>query len=194
MIPLQTHQVWFGQPMPEKLAALRADMMAKSPLLEHRLWHEGNIHELGLNLADLCEQYPTLAGVSNAVRLKALLDHGGCYLDVDYLHLKPLYPFFELNGPAACHQEGDRFCNAFAVARKGEPWIKWQWDRIAEYRGVPAYWGVDLMTSAPRDGLTIVPRDLVFPWLFDDPPEKHIVKPWTIIAHLWEKSWVPKPQ
>lgn len=177
--------------MPERFAQWRRTLIEQNPEAEHFLWTEKTIPSLGLDLAQLKRDHLTMAGASNVVRLKAVLDHGGMYLDTDIEPLKPIDNILVYSAIAA-RQDGDRLCNAFFGAEAGHPWIRWQWDRVDQQKGIPAYWGVDLMSAAPRAGVTIVPSEVCYPYLWDAPAEKRVPHEASQVVHHWEGSWNKK--
>lgn len=179
--------------MPEQYRQWREDMISMNPDISFWLWREEGVEKtLGLSIDDLRNRFPTWAGVSNAVRLHIVNRFGGGYTDLDFKPYKSLLPLFGVGDAVAARQDGDRLCNAFFMANAGHPWIKWQVDHLDEIEHLGAFAGVDHMTSAPRDGLTIIQQHLVFPFLFDSPPEQRVPHKDTIISHEWHGSWLPK--
>jgi hypothetical protein len=92
----------------------------------------------------------------------------------------------------AAEQDGGRICNALMAATPNHPWVNWQLANRARYDQRDAASGVYLATDAPRDGLTLVPQRLVYPWLFDAQPEARVPHADSLLAHHWDGSWVKK--
>lgn len=176
--------------MPPDIARMRDRLIAMlEGLHQYHIWHDDNIAELGLRSDRLREEFGTWAAASNFVRLIALQRHGGIYLDSDFEALKPLAPLFDFGDCIAAEQDRGRICNAFMGATPNHPWINWQLANIARYDRKDAASGVYLATDAPRDGLTLVPQHLVYPYLYDAQPEKRVVHPDSLLVHLWHGSW-----
>lgn len=188
MIPRVFHHIWVGGVIPETFALWRQRLIELHPNFDFKLWNEENIPSLGLDLKALLSDYIGPAGASNVVRLKAVLDFGGIYVDLDVEPILPLNDLFD-NEAFAARQDGDRLCNAFFGARPDHPWIRWQYQRYHFSRGVPAYWGVELMSDAPREGVTIIPSEWCYPYLWDAPPECRVPHPTSKVVHRWDGSW-----
>lgn len=177
--------------MPERLADWRRQMVMLNPAFEHLLWDEQSLKAAGFDYYEASNKWPTPAGVSNAARLYVLRNYGGLYFDSDFIPLKPLDMFLDMGTAVAAEQADGRICNAFMGCTKGHPWVKWQYDRVSQYEKIAPFWGVDLASQAPRDGLTVAPRRLVYPFLWTDESDKRIPHEDTIMLHMWEGSWLP---
>lgn len=177
--------------MPEQFRIWRDRLMAQNPEWAFMLWTERNINQFGFDAQALKKDYLNWAGVSNAVRLKAVLDVGGVYLDMDFEPLRSIEILSTFEAFAA-RQDTDRLCNAAFGASPKHPWVQWQYDRYHYNRGIPPYWGVELMSTAPRDNMTVVPTEWFYPYLWDAPPEQRVPHPETLLRHDWEGSWGEK--
>lgn len=194
MIPKILHFVWLGSAFPSHCYARIATFIQHNPNYVFRLWRDHNIEkDLDLDLCALRARFPKQAGVSNAVRLKALARCGGLYFDTDFLCHAPLDPLLRHHAVASFQDVG-RICNAFMGAEPGHPWIQWQLDHMDDWEGHGPEWGVYNATNAPRDGLTIVPPETVYPYHFDLAKEERGIKTGTLAEHLWEGSWVETPK
>lgn len=190
MIPRILHFVWVGAPMPIRIKSNLLTFYCCNPTFGHNFWDEVSIGtSLGLDLAELWQKFLTPAGVSNVVRLVALAKFGGLYFDTDFFCRKPLDSLLE-NEAVAAFQDDGRICNAFMGATPGHPWIQWQLDCMGGWTGHGAEWGVYNATNAPRDGLTIIPQETVYPYLHNTPAAERTLKPGTLAEHLWEGSWI----
>jgi mannosyltransferase OCH1-like enzyme len=192
MIPLVTHQIWLGGPMPQRFGAWRFDLMAHNPNLRHELWNEERVSVLGVAVDRLRQEFGSWASVSNFLRLLILQKYGGIYLDSDFEPLKPLDPLFDMGDCLAAEQDGGRICNAFMAATPNHPWINWQLANRAKYDQRDAASGVYLATDAPRDGLTLMPQHWVFPFMYDAPPERRVPHAESVLVHHWDGSWSKK--
>lgn len=155
---------------------------------ETRLWDDEAIEELGVTSAALKYEYRTWAAATNVVRLLILKKYGGIYLDCDCECLKPLDVLLEHSAVAAEQDEG-RICNAVMGAEPNHPWICWQLAHFHEYDVRDAASGVYVATDAPREGLTIIPQHLVYPWMYDSRPETRVIHPESLLCHKWAGSW-----
>lgn len=177
--------------MPEPYQKLHDEMRSMNPDVHFRVWDKYSIAELGLDYGDLLKSYINNAGVSNVVRLHALHNEGGIWLDVDFRAHKPLDPLFQFDAWYA-EQEPGRGCNAAMGCRPGHPWICHQISTMPKYAGVNAYGGVDNLNDAPRDGVTAIPSEWVYSYRWDTPMSERKVHPDAIVEHLWAGSWLPK--
>lgn len=93
MIPKIIHYCWFGgNPMPDDVKKYIASWRKYCPDYEIKEWNESNFN---LNENDYCrEAYEAKkwAFVTDYVRLKALYEYGGIYMDTDVEVIKPLDP------------------------------------------------------------------------------------------------------
>ena len=90
MIPKKIHYCWFGRgPMPDLALKCIESWHKYMPNYEYKLWNE-DIFDINYNRY-VKEAYDAkkYAFVSDVVRLKALAEEGGLYLDVDFEVLKP---------------------------------------------------------------------------------------------------------
>jgi len=194
MIPRTLHFVWIGGEILPLSYENMATFAAMNPGFAIYIWDELSIEDrLGLSVKQLRDLFPTPAGASNAVRLKALFQFGGFYFDMDFLCHAPLDPLRDHRAVAAFQDEG-RICNAFMGAEAGHPWIAWQLARMEDWEGHGPEWGVYNATNAPRDGLTIIPTEQIYPYHYTTPLEDRAIKPGTLAEHQWEGSWVTKEE
>lgn len=138
----------------------------------------------------IIKDYPTYAGASNALRLLVIWYNGGVYADTDVICHKPINSLLKHKAFGAIQDEQGRICNAFFGAEQGSPWIGWQVDRMDRYKGVAAFWGVDLMSEAPRDEVTLIDPKLCYPYSWTTPMEDRKIYPETLVEHKWAGSWV----
>lgn len=169
--------------------------MHHNPDFTFILWDEDAcVATLGLNILELKDRFQNWAAVSNLVRLLILQRYGGVYTDLDVECLKPIAPLLIHSAFAATQDDlppAGRVCNAILGAVKGHPYINWQVERTDRLNADGAT-GVYLASDAPRDGLTLVPRHLVYPFAYDSAPEARVLHPDSILVHHWEGSWLPK--
>lgn len=185
------HHVYCGGPIPEKMAAYMATAVAQNPTWERKLWTADNLHELGLNYDKLLKIFKAPVHVSDYVRLAAVFDFGGVYLDSDVEVVKPLDSLLQHGAVAATQDGTGQICPAVFGAYARHPWIKWQLDHAESYSKPDQPWNVTLMTDSPRGGLALVPTDTFYPWLWDTPRENRKITERTLAIHHWQGSWAP---
>jgi mannosyltransferase OCH1-like enzyme len=177
--------------MPEPYQQLHDEMQAMNPNVLFYVWDKYSIEELGLDYQKLLDDYINNAGVSNVVRLHAVLKDGGIWMDTDFKAHKPLDLLFAIEGAWAAEQEPGRWCNAIFGAPPNHPWIAHQIATMPRYVRVNAYGGVDNMNDAPREGVTKIPAEWVYSYRWDTPIEQRSVHPDAIVSHLWAGTWLP---
>ncbi|MBP9993712.1 MAG: glycosyl transferase [bacterium] len=134
MIPLKIHYCWFGRgEMPQIANDCIASWHKYMPNWEYKLWDEENFD---IN----CNQYVKeaykagkYAFVSDYVRLKALHDEGGLYMDVDFMVYKPFDDLMHLKAFAGF--EGSKHhpvMMGVIASEAGGMWVKEQLD---SYKG-----------------------------------------------------------
>lgn len=194
MIPKIIHQVWFGD-RPEEIRQLMLTVRAMHPGWEFKMWHEDNIEKLGLNWADLIDKCQNAASVSNIVRLFAVLQHGGFYLDCDVRSQNPLTPLLIHRAVAAFQSPTDeRICNAIFGAEPKHPWIAWQLlpENLEALKNADAARGVYMMTDAPRQGLTLIWSHKFYPIGWENTPAERKLPTDSYTDHYWNGSWKQK--
>jgi len=189
MIPYRIHQFWAGPDRPEDIRQMMISVREKHLGWEIRVWNEDNIKDLGLNFDDLMDKCQNFASVSNVVRLHAVYQLGGLFLDADVEVLKPMDRMLWHRANAA-FQDEKYICNAIFSAEAGHPWLKAQIDRQDYLMNGDAARGPYAMTEAPREGLNIVPTNVLYPFHFDTPKGKWGTVPSEAICiHHWKGSW-----
>lgn len=93
MIPKILHYCWFGtKPIPEDYQGYIDGWKKLMPDYEIMLWNEAN-SPMHLPYLQAALRYKKWANLSNFVRIYALHQHGGIYMDTDMEVLKTLEPF-----------------------------------------------------------------------------------------------------
>lgn len=176
--------------MPKNVRQWVKSVGVHHPEWSHIIWNEPMLHEVGIEVADLKEEYGSWAAVTNYARLQLLLMFGGVYLDVDIEALDSL-DRLPLNGYTAFIGEQDegRLCNAAMGAEPKSPWIDWQLQHWGDFDQRDPASGVYLATAAPRDGLVVLPQHYFYPFLFDAAPADQVPHRDSILCHWWLKSW-----
>lgn len=98
MIPHIIHYCWFGgTPMPDMAQECIDTWRRLMPDWEYRLWNEENFDPDSTPYTREAYAAGKYAFVSDYVRLWALREHGGVYLDTDVRLLRPLDPLMNLD-------------------------------------------------------------------------------------------------
>ena len=93
MIPKIIHYVWFGgQPFPPKVQKCINSWRETMPDYEIKEWNESNFDVNEISFTQEAAGYKKWAFVSDYVRLKALYEYGGWYMDVDVETIRSLTP------------------------------------------------------------------------------------------------------
>lgn len=190
MIPKILHHVYMGK-VPDNMAAYMQTAIDLNPAWHRILWDEGAIKRLGLNYDELLEMYKAPVHVSDFVRLAAVQEFGGVYLDSDVEVIRPLDSLCAYDAVAAVQDGTGQICPAVFGASARHPWINWQVAKCKEYSKPNEPWNVTLMTEAPNAGVTLVPTDTFYPWLWNTPKSERQVTERTLAIHHWKGSWAP---
>ena len=90
MIPQTIHYCWFGRgEMPQLAKDCIVSWHKFMPDWDYKLWNEDNFDMNSVSYTKEAYQSGKYAFVSDYVRLKALYEEGGLYLDVDFEVYKP---------------------------------------------------------------------------------------------------------
>lgn len=185
------HHVYTGGMIPPEMFAFMETAVKMNPAWVCHLWTAETITQLGLDYETLLNRFKKPVHVSDYVRLVAVQKLGGIYLDCDVEVIQPLDSLLCLDAFGAFQDGSGQICPATFGAIPNHPWINWQIDNADRYSMPDAPWNVTLMTDAPREGVTIVPTEWFYPWLWDTPKEDRHIHPSTLSIHHWKGSWAP---
>lgn len=132
MIPKVIHYCWFGRnPLPELAKRCIASWKKYLPEYEIKEWNEDNF-DLDL-YPYVREAYDNrkFAFVTDVVRLYALYNEGGIYMDTDVEVLKPLEPFLHHTAFSGFEDEKN-IPTGIMASEKGGKWAK---DNLEYYNG-----------------------------------------------------------
>jgi len=212
-IPKRLHYVWVGSRLPDRQRQLIDGWREVHPDFEIVEWNESNI-DMDNPLIKSAYSRRRWATVADVVRLFAVHEQGGIYLDTDFQVHRPLNPLLRHNCFFAFQHERhptDWIANCVFGAVPKHPVIatacsrimrlKPNWlgfDRPTKYgpklftRVLRDVWGVDRYSA---DGVIygdvfVCPTTYFFPFSYTDGIDEAPVQPDTIATHLWEQSWV----
>jgi len=218
MIPKRLHYVWVGGEMPRKQRAYIDSWRTTNPDYEIVGWNEENID---LTLPPIAHAYARRrwSTVADIVRLMAVHEQGGIYLDTDFQVYRSLDRLLEHRCFFAFqHQQHptDWVCNGVFGAVPGHPIIARARDAVLQLSpsrfGLhrPTRYGPKLVTRLLREAglrhyspagvmvgdVFVCPTSFFFPFSHDETFNEACIGSDTLAAHFWEKSWekdVPLP-
>jgi len=190
MIPHIIHQIYFGT-IPREMQAYMDTAHAVNPDWEVKLWTDENIGFLGVDYPSLLEKFKAPVHVTDYIRLLVIHHFGGIYLDSDVECVRPFDGLCEFDAVAATQDGTGQICPATFGACAKHPWVMWQLDNVLKYSRPNEPWNVGLMTDTPREGLTLVPTDTFYPWLWTTPKDERKITDRTLSVHHWKGSWAP---
>lgn len=124
MIPKTIHYCWFGRgPKPELAKRCIESWKEYCPDYEIKEWNEDNFDLDMYPYAREAYDNRKFAFVTDIVRLYALFNEGGVYMDTDVEILKPLDPFLHHAAFSGFESE-DSFPTGLMAAEKGSKWAK----------------------------------------------------------------------
>ncbi|MGE0745900.1 MAG: glycosyltransferase family 32 protein [Rhodospirillales bacterium] len=209
-IPRRLHYVWVGpKAVPDKVRRLVDGWRRLNPDYEVMHWHDDNID---WSWPFLRAAYGMRAWnrVSDFVRMWALLNHGGVYLDTDVELRRPL---------------DDLLCNdcffGFQVKEPHPDWVNGavmgavpgHWfvrrlhrhfvERMNGCEDLGSFYGPGLITKLLREeglaaysdapqrvkDVTLYPTRWFYPYWFDEAFSEDCVTPDTHAIHHWEETW-----
>lgn len=130
MIPKTIHYCWFGHGEMPQIAKDCIDSWHKyMPDWSYKLWNEDNFDINSSQYTREAYEARKYAYVSDYVRLKALYEEGGLYMDVDFMVYKPFDDL--MNYKAFAGFEGSKHFPVMMgviASKAGGDWIKEQLD------------------------------------------------------------------
>src|SRR5574344_319107 len=140
MIPKIIHYWWFGRgKMPELAQKCIESWHKQLPEYEYKLWNEDNFDINSVPYTKEAYEARKFAFVTDYVRLFALYNEGGIYMDTDVEVLKSLDNL--LNLPAFSGYESNKFSNfptGLMASQKKGIWVKEQLDYYTDRHFVNA--------------------------------------------------------
>lgn len=206
MIPKKIHYCWFGRgEMPGLVRKCITSWKRYLPEYEIKEWNEDNFD---INCCPYVrEAYDNrrFAFVSDVVRLYALYNEGGIYMDTDVEILKPLDSLLSFDAVLGFESDS-QIATSFIGSHARMPFIL---EFLKEYQSlhfVKADGGIDMMTNVERitqhcvksglvlnntmqtiNGITFLPKDYLCPKSYED--GKIIISENTLAIHHFAGSW-----
>ena len=136
MIPKIIHYCWFGQaPLPELAERCIASWKKHMPDWEYKRWDESNFDIASAPLyVRQAYEARKFAFVSDYVRLWALEQYGGLYMDVDFEVYRPFDDIMD-KYPAFAGYEGSKRQPVMQGVIASEPHGAWVRDMLSTYDG-----------------------------------------------------------
>lgn len=150
MIPKTIHYCWFGRgEKPDSVKKYIKTWKKYCPDYALKEWNEDNFDVNSNQYVKEAYENKKWAFVTDYVRLFALYNEGGIYMDTDVEVLKPLDKFLK-NQAFSSFEDSDTIPTGIMGSEKGNKWIK---DLLAEYdelRFVKPDGELDLTTNVTR--------------------------------------------
>jgi len=214
MIPKILHYVWVGGPLPAYQRSFIDTWITTNPSYEIMVWNEDTIDFSEPFLWNAFES-GKWATVADVVRLMAVAQHGGIYLDTDVKILAPLDPAL-VHKCFFAFQQKERFPewigNAVFGAEPGHPFIHDALARLLKIKR-PLFGIEHPPTYGPRhitgllmerglseyspdgvliDDVFIYPTPVFYPYHWTERLTDDMIKAETLGIHVWADtpSWI----
>lgn len=208
-IPKLIHYVWVGgKPLPRRFMRNLDSWRRHNPGFDLVRWDESNI-ELSQPFVRRALEQRAWAKLSDLVRLVAVRDHGGIYLDTD---VEVVGSLEGLRGHACFYAYQNVFpedapiCNAVFGAVPGHPFINEVIDAFPTgHTGLinDIGTGPELISNLllrkglpPRSdiavdvgGVSVLPRRVFYPYHWSENFTPACLRPDTVAVHHWDMSW-----
>ena len=140
-IPQIIHQIWVGNhPIPMQYLHYRASWEKHHPEWKYMLWTDQELKKLDQETQQLVAKARSFAEQADIIRLAVLRDHGGLYVDMDSLCLKPIDPLIAHHDFLTVTSATDfsfEIANSLIACTKNHPlilesidYLKARWDEV----------------------------------------------------------------
>ncbi len=207
MIPKIIHYCWFGgQPKSGIVLKCIESWKKNCPDYEFSEWNESNFDINRYAYSKEAFEAKKWAFVADVVRLQALYDYGGIYMDTDVEVIKPLDCLLEYRAVAG-FESTNYISTAFIASEKGNPTIRQFLDEYEKLHFLREDGKFDLTTNVVRitdacvkrgfvrnnafqtvNGFTFLPSDYLSPKDFDT--KKTEITENTLCIHHFDGSWL----
>jgi mannosyltransferase OCH1-like enzyme len=200
LTPKIIHYCWFGKkPLPPLAQQCLSSWRQYCPDYEIILWDESNSSKYFNTFCEQALREKQYAFVADCVRVKALQEFGGFYLDTDMLLVKPIdelrkYKFFsayEVPGRVAYGffggQKQHRFFNLMADFYDKNYFNRYSLPVITHT------FKAQIQDDNLQEGELLFPPEFCYPMPYEqrDEDPQQFVLPKTYGIHLWDHSWNP---
>ncbi|KST57709.1 hypothetical protein AO398_23920 [Methylobacterium sp. GXS13] len=208
-IPKKLHYVWLGgRPLPKHFARYVAGWTRQNPTFEILRWDESNI-DWTCAYTRAAHEAGAWAKLSDLVRLRAVYEHGGIYLDTDVELVRPLDPLLENQcffAYQSVREEDEPICNAVFGAAPRDPFLRAILNRfpieLRENFNTTGT-GPEIVSALLREmglprcpdaltrvgNVTVYPRASFYPYHWTEDFERSCITPDTYGVHHWDMSW-----
>ena len=211
MIPKTIHYCWFGKGPKSDLNKRCIDTW-RSVLPDYQIkeWNETN-SPLDSSYARKALAKGFWSKLSNLVRLQAVFDEGGIYLDTDVEVRKSFSPLLHHKcflGFQVKDEQVDWITNGVMGAQPGQPFVRRSLELTQElfartgrfYRAptittmILKEMGLMAYGTQEVNGVTIYPLEYFYPYSWNDQFSPECIKENTYSVHYWEGSWLKTEQ
>ena len=209
MIPKKIHYCWFGRgPLPELARKCIASWRKYLPEYEIKEWNEDYFDLDAYPYVREAYDSRKFAFVTDVVRLYALYNEGGIYMDTDVEVLKPLDSILHYQAVSGFESQ-TRIQTGLMACREGHPLFKELLEEYDNLHFIRSNGSLDLTTNVTRitntclkygfvpnnklqtvNGFTLLPCDYLCPKDLET-KELHVTEN-TLCIHHFDGSWLPK--
>ena len=209
MIPKKIHYVWIGGPKGNLENICINSWREKLPEFEIIEWNENNFDiekEIkGKKFLEECYKRKLWAFISDYIRIKALYEQGGVYMDTDMQIIKDITHLLGEHKVFFGYEDEKHISAGIIGAEKGQKIFKEMLDfyesdileasfftipKVITYIVEKNYKQID--KNNYEDGIHIYDKEYFYPFSYKEDFEYSCIKENTYGIHWWGKSWAKK--
>ena len=221
-IPNIIHFIWLGAPMPELYVKNIEDWKNKNPDFEVKIWGNKDVEDFlpTMENKELYLAAPSWGNKSDLLRYEILKQHGGLYVDVDFLCLSSEFSTIHSNASfyaGICLEREVQMNNGIMASAPNHPILDLciqrctldnPWEIACDQTKVLYQTGPWVLTESilryikewswtAFDNVLIFPSQSFhpFPAAYRNEATEELIKsylkPWSYACHLWHASWQP---
>lgn len=202
MIPKKIHYCWFGtKPFPKMVLKCMETWTKFFPDYEFYFWNESN-SPMEVPFVKQAYQAKKYAFVADYVRLWALFQHGGIYLDTDMYVIRSMDDLLNNEFFSAFHDSENTFINFGVIGAipkniiieellEKYHTVKFSIEKINTF--VIPHLLTPLLNSSRNSQIVIYPHDYFYAFPYEQRDNSDFMKyvtPNSYAIHLWNLSWV----